>query len=97
MSDLFDQAVAFVRSPLYIDLTARQLAIIGVAMHADQPVRVKEMAQTLNVAKPVVTRALNTLERHGFVERLRGTDRRDRFISVTAAGRAFRSQIGGAA
>ncbi|CAM8631644.1 MarR family transcriptional regulator [Sphingobium cupriresistens] len=97
MSDLFDQAVAFVRSPLYIEMTARQMAIIGVAMQDAEPVRVRDMAKRLGVAKPIVTRALNTLERHGFVERLRGPDRRDRLINVTDAGRAFRASIGGAA
>lgn len=94
MSDLIDQAVTFVRSPLYIELTVRQFAIIGVAMGEAEPVRVKDMARTLNVAKPVVTRALDALERHGFVERRRGEDKRDRFIHVTDAGIAFRSAIG---
>lgn len=97
MADLIDQAVAFVRSPLYIEMTARQLAIIGVAMGADSPVRVRDMAATLNVAKPVVSRALNVLEGHGFIERRRGEDKRSCFIHVTDAGRAFRASIGGVA
>lgn len=94
MPDLIDQAVTFVRSPAYLELTARQLAIIGVAMGEGGPVRVKDMALTLNVAKPVVSRALDVLERHGFVERRRGDDKRDRFIHVTDAGAAFRRAIG---
>ncbi|WP_333883786.1 MarR family transcriptional regulator [Sphingobium yanoikuyae] len=97
MADLIDQALTFVRSPSYIDLTARQLAIIGVAMDAGQPLRVKEMAAAIMVDKPVITRALNRMEREGLLERRTGADRRDRFIHVTDAGRAFRASIGGAA
>jgi len=97
MSDLIDQALTFVTSPNYIDLTARQLAIIGVAMDAGQPLRVKEMAAAIMVEKPVVTRALNRMEREGLLERRKGTDRRDCFIHVTDAGRAFRASIGGVA
>jgi DNA-binding MarR family transcriptional regulator len=55
------------------------------------------MAMSLNVSKPVVSRALAVLEGHGFVERRRGEDKRDRFIFVTDAGVAFRQAIGGAA
>lgn len=95
MADLIDQAVAFVRSPSYIDLTTRQLAVLGIALREQTPLKVREMASTLNVAKPVVTRALDTLEGHGLVERRRGQDKRDRFICVTDAGRAFRSALGG--
>jgi DNA-binding MarR family transcriptional regulator len=97
MADLIDQAVAFVTSPSYLELTTRQLAIMGVAMKHDEPLKVREMAHSLKVSKPVVSRALGTLEEHGFVERRRGEDKRERFIHVTDAGRAFRSAIGGAA
>jgi DNA-binding MarR family transcriptional regulator len=97
MRDLIDQARAFVMSPLYIDLTARQLAIMGVAMESDQPLRVKDMAKAVRVEKAVVSRALDRMEREGLLERRKGSDRRDCFIHVTEAGRAFRSAIGGAA
>lgn len=97
MSDLIDQAVTYVKSPAYLDLTARQLAIIGVAMGSSEPLPVREMARELNVARPVISRALDTLQRHGLVERRRGKDKRDRFIHVTDAGRAFRTSIGGVA
>lgn len=97
MSDLIAQALTFVRSPAYIDLTARQLAIIGVAMDAGQPLRVKDMAAAIKVEKPVITRALDRMEREGLLERRKGAeDKRDCFIHVTDAGRAFRASIGGA-
>ncbi len=97
MSDLIAQALTFVRSPAYIDLTARQLAIIGVAMDAGQPLRVKDMAEAIKVEKPVVSRALDRMEREGLLERRKGKDKRDCFIHVTDAGRAFRASIGGVA
>lgn len=97
MSDLFNQAVAFVKSPAYIDVTTRQLAILGVAMTAEEPLKVREMASALKLSKPVVTRALLTLERYGLVERRRGKDMRDRFIHVTSSGRAWRAAVGGPA
>ena len=97
MADLIDQAVTFVTSPAYIDLTARQLAIMGVAMAAQKPLKVKEMAAAIKVEKPVVTRALDRMVREGLLERRKGKDRRDCFIHVTDVGRAFRVSIGGVA
>lgn len=94
MTDLIDRAVAYVQSPHYRDLTTRQLALLGVAMRHDSPLPVRDMARELRLAKPVVTRALHALERCGFVERRGGVDKRDRFIHVTAAGRAFRAKLG---
>lgn len=93
MPNLIDQAMTFVRSPAYIDLTLRQLAIIGVAADAVEPLRVKDMAAAIKVEKPVITRALNRMERDGLLERKRGSDRRDCFIHVTEAGRAFRVSL----
>jgi DNA-binding MarR family transcriptional regulator len=95
MSNLIDQAMTFVTSPAYMDLTIRQLAIIGVAADAVEPLRVKDMAAAIKVEKPVVTRALDRMERDGLLERKKGADKRDCFIHVTDAGRAFRA--GGAA
>lgn len=95
MPDLIDRAVEFVKSPAYLDLTTRQLAILGVAMSAAQPPRVGELADALHVSKPVVTRSLDMLARLGLIERRRGSDRRDRFVHVTPAGREFRSKLGG--
>lgn len=95
MADLIDQAVAFVKSPAYIELTTRQLAVLGMAMNAVQPLKVKDMAAAISVKKPIVSRALDRMEREGLLERRKGKDKRDCFIHVTDAGRAFRSAIGG--
>ena len=94
MSDLIDRAVAWVKSPSYLELTTRQLAIIGVVMGEDAPICVRDLAKVLKLQKPVVSRALTVLQSMGFIERRRGTDKRDRFISITDAGREFRAKIG---
>lgn len=93
MPDLIDRAVAWVKSPSYIDFTTRQLAILGVVLEGGHPIKVRELARSLNLAKPVVTRAVSVLVEHGFVERQRGDDRRDRLITPTEAGRLFRSMV----
>jgi DNA-binding MarR family transcriptional regulator len=97
MSDLIECAVAWVKSPTYIDFTTRQLAILGVVLDGAAPIRVKDLASTLKVSKPVITRAVSVLEGHGLVERQRGSDRRDRFIAPTDTGHAFRSDVRAAA
>ena len=97
MPDLIDRAVEFVKSPNYIEMTTRQLAVLGEAMAAPQPLKVRELAKLLNVSKPVVTRALIVLSDMGLIERQRGRDRRDRFVHVTPAATEFRAKLGGQA
>ncbi|HEX7874153.1 MAG TPA: helix-turn-helix domain-containing protein [Sphingobium sp.] len=93
MPDLIDRAVAWVTSPAYIDFTTRQLAILGLVLDAPQPPKVKELAARLNLVKPVVTRPITVLAKHGFVERQRGEDRRDCLIVPTIVGQLFRSAV----
>jgi DNA-binding MarR family transcriptional regulator len=54
------------------------------------PHTVRGLAASLNLGKPAVTRALDTLEALGFVRRRRDeTDRRNVLIERTARGLAF--------
>lgn len=69
------------------DLTARQMAILLTVFMEPPPHTVRGLAARLNITKPVVTRALDTLSRQGFVRRRR--DRRDKrsiFVQRTMAG-----------
>ncbi|MCE7797888.1 MarR family transcriptional regulator [Sphingobium sufflavum] len=91
MPDLIDRAIAWVKSPTYIDFTTRQLAVLGVVLAEPQPVKVKDLAATLAVSKPVITRAVGVLVKHRLVERQKGRDLRNCFIAPTEAGRLFRS------
>jgi DNA-binding MarR family transcriptional regulator len=70
------------------DLTARQMAVLLVCDEADQPQTVRGLALKLNVAKPVITRAVDKLEEMGLLERRPDpADRRSVLIRATKGGR----------
>ena len=72
------------------DLTNRQMALLLVVYLTPGPHTVRGLAQTLNVSKPVVTRALNTLGSLGYLRRERDQDdRRNIFIVRTSEGADF--------
>ena len=72
------------------DLTNRQMALLLVVYLTPGPHTVRGLAQTLNVSKPVVTRALNTLGALGYLRRERDQDdRRNIFIVRTSEGADF--------
>jgi len=72
------------------DLSARQAAILLTVQLEEGPHTVRGLAASLNLGKPAVTRALDTLEGLGFVRRRRDeTDRRNVLIERTARGLAF--------
>ena len=72
------------------DLSARQQAIfMTIALQAG-PHTVRGLAAELNLAKPAVTRALDTLEKAGFVRRRRDeNDLRSVFLERTPDGMAW--------
>jgi DNA-binding MarR family transcriptional regulator len=77
------------------DLTARQLAVLMTVRLQPAPHTVRGLAGTLNVGKPAITRALDTLSRLGFVQRRRDPkDGRNVFIERTEKGDAFLAQLG---
>jgi DNA-binding MarR family transcriptional regulator len=88
--DLWRRAVvASVRSDAP-DLTARQQAILMTCALQLGPHTVRGLAEHLNIAKPAVTRALDTLCRLDFVRRVRDEDDlRNIFIERTPAGMAY--------
>lgn len=72
------------------DLSARQAAILLTVQLEEGPHTVRGLAAALNLGKPAVTRALDTLEGLGFARRRRDeTDRRNVLIERTARGLAF--------
>lgn len=77
------------------DLTARQLAVLMTVRLQPAPHTVRGLAATLNVGKPAITRALDTLSRLGFVQRRRDPkDGRNVFVEPTEKGDAFLDQLG---
>src|ERR1700754_1257681 len=79
------------------DLTARQLAVLMTVRLQPAPHCVRGLAATLNVGKPAVTRALDTLSRLNFVHRRRDPkDGRNVFVERTPKGDEFLDTLGAA-
>jgi DNA-binding MarR family transcriptional regulator len=72
------------------DLTARQLAVLMTVYLGPPPHTVRGLAAALGVGKPAITRALDTLTRHGLVRRRRDeADGRNVLVQRTVRGAAF--------
>ena len=81
--------IAYVRSG-EPDLTNRQMALLMLVYQTPGPHTVRGLAQKLDVSKPVVTRALNTLGALGYLRRERDQDdRRNVFVVRTNDGAEF--------
>ena len=77
------------------DLTLRQMAILLEIYLQPPPHTVRGLAKTLNVTKPVITRALDTMGSLGFVKRARDErDRRNVIIKRTVEGALFVEKLG---
>lgn len=69
------------------DLTMRQMAILMIVYTNDPPHTVRGLAEQLKVAKPVITRAIDTLSLLGYVKRVQDeADRRSVNIVRTVSG-----------
>lgn len=92
-----DRLVRYIRSGSP-DLTNRQLALVLLVCGTDGPHTVRGTAKVMEVTKPVVTCALNTLCNLGLLRRERDTtDRRSVFICPTSGGNAFLKELAGTA
>ncbi|MHA7969369.1 MarR family transcriptional regulator [Rhizobium sp. CAU 1783] len=77
------------------DLTLRQMAILLQIYLVPPPHTVRGLAATLNVTKPVITRALDTMGQMGLVDRVRDErDRRNVVIKRTVGGALFLEKFG---
>lgn len=76
------------------DLTARQMAVLLVCESSGESQTVRGLARHLNVAKPVITRAVDKLADLGLLERREDkADRRSVLIRPTRAGSKHVSAI----
>ncbi|MBK5911141.1 MarR family transcriptional regulator [Rhodothalassium salexigens] len=76
------------------DLSTRQMTILLTVYLEDPPHTVRGLAAELGVAKPVVTRALDTLGRRGLLKRRRDpADRRNVLVQRTVKGAVFLSEF----
>ncbi|WP_105383729.1 MarR family transcriptional regulator [Neorhizobium alkalisoli] len=77
------------------DLTLRQISILLHIYLVPPPHTVRGLAATLDVSKPVITRALDTMGGMGLVDRERDErDRRNVIIKRTVAGALFLEKMG---
>lgn len=76
------------------DLSARQIAILLTVYQTPPPHTVRGLSADLNVSKPAITRALDTLGKLGFVRRRRDdADRRSVLVQRTVKGSVFLSEL----
>lgn len=72
------------------DLTARQFALLLSIFLRPGPHSVRELAERMDLPKPAVTRALDVLEKNGFVRRKKDrADKRDVSVHRTVKGAVF--------
>lgn len=76
------------------DLTMRQVAVLTTVYMTPAPHTVRGLADELNVAKPVITRAIDTLSRMELVKRKRDeADKRNVLIQRTVKGAVYLSEL----
>ena len=77
------------------DLSVRQITVLIAIYLEPQPHTVRGLAAKLGVTKPVITRALDTMGRHGLVTRKRDSaDRRNVVIQRTVNGALYLERLG---
>lgn len=77
------------------DLSSRQLAILLTVYLTPPPHTVRGLAASLNVSKPAITRALDTLGGLDLLKRKRDeVDRRNVFVQRTVKGSVFLRDFG---
>ena len=77
------------------DLSARQITVLITIYLEPQPHTVRGLAAKLQVTKPVITRALDTMGRYGLVTRKRDpADRRNVLVQRTVGGALFVERLG---
>ncbi|GAA0595204.1 MarR family transcriptional regulator [Caenispirillum bisanense] len=77
------------------DLSARQMALLLTVYITAPPHTVRGLAETLNVSKPAVTRAVDRLSDYGLVKRkVDEKDRRSVLIQRTVKGSVFLREFG---
>ncbi len=76
------------------DLTMRQMSVLLSVYMTDPPHTVRGLAAELGVAKPVITRALDSMGRLGLLKRRRDdADRRNVLVQRTVKGAVFLSEL----
>lgn len=76
------------------DLSARQMAILLTVYTQSPPHTVRGLAESLNISKPAISRALDRLGQLGYIRRRRDDyDRRSVQVQRTVKGAVFLSEF----
>ena len=76
------------------DLSARQMAVLTTVYMEQPPHTVRGLAETLNVSKPAITRALDRLSEFGMVRRKPDeNDRRSILVQRTVKGSVYLTEF----
>ncbi|MGE0108341.1 MAG: MarR family transcriptional regulator [Bdellovibrionales bacterium] len=78
------------------DLSARQMALLFCVFLTEGPHTVRGLAETLNISKPAISRALDRLGELGYIRRERDElDRRNVLVRRMPKGAAFLNEFAG--
>ncbi|WP_163861626.1 MarR family winged helix-turn-helix transcriptional regulator [Myxococcus eversor] len=70
-----------------VNLRTTQFSVLSYLIQ-NGDMRVRDLSEGLLLEETTLTRNLRPLEQHGWVTLRAGTDRREKYVSVTRAGRA---------
>ncbi|MEX0298102.1 MAG: MarR family transcriptional regulator [Kordiimonas sp.] len=77
-----------------VDLTSRQMSVLLSVYMTEPPHTVRGLAALLNVTKPVITRALDTMGQLGLIKRKRDeADKRSVLVQRTVKGAVYLSEL----
>jgi DNA-binding MarR family transcriptional regulator len=95
------ELLAVLRPTLHVPLlTTRMIAVLALCAEAGKPINFAAAAGNLKIAKPSLSRCLDTLSERDEVERLWNyegedvADARKVFIGITTKGRKFLAEMG---
>jgi DNA-binding MarR family transcriptional regulator len=95
------ELLIILRPTLHVSLlTTRMLAVLTLCAEAAKPINFAAVAQNLKLAKPALSRCLDTLSERNLVERIWNygeedvPDARKTFVQITPEGITFLAGIG---
>ena len=81
-------------SELPYDLSARQMAVLTTVYLSKGPHTIRSLSESLNVSKPAICRAVDTLSMMDLIKRKKDDDdKRNVFIQRTISGSVFLSDM----
>ena len=82
-------------SELPYDLSSRQMAVLSTVYLMEPPHTIRSLADQLNISKPAICRAVDTLSMMELIKRKKDdADKRNVFIQRTIQGSVFLSDFG---